>query len=240
MTKSIDISSENLPKHIALIMDGNGRWAKERGLNRISGHKKGLEALIETVQAAKQLEIPYITLYAFSTENTNRPESEIRALIELLQTYLPKYVHKLHEHQVRLRMIGRYREWSPHLAPMIQKVVDSTMEHSKFNLTVGLNYSSRTEFMDAVQRYCLLNSNTEKVPDWEMFSKYLDTEGLPDPDLIIRTSGEQRMSNFLMMQGAYSELYFTKTYWPDFGKKELCRAIMDYQSRQRRFGKTSE
>jgi len=238
-----EIDKEKLPHHIAIIMDGNGRWAKKKHLNRISGHLKGVDAVREVVTACRELGIKVLTLYAFSEENWRRPQEEVSALMELLQEYLVKERKEMLKHQIRLCAIGRIED----LPPAVQKTLAETVEETKacdgMILNLALSYSGRSEILHAVKT---LLSDLEKGRvskdeiDPKRFSEYLWTKGVPDPDLLIRTSGEFRISNFLLWQIAYTEIYVTETLWPDFNREELFKAIVDYQSRERRFGMTSE
>lgn len=231
------------PAHVAIIMDGNGRWAKQRGLPRIEGHRRGVETVRTTTFAARDLGVKVLTLYAFSVENWKRPKDEVGALMSLLEYYLKKELETFVRDRVRLRTIGRTDE----LAPGIQKLLRATIEETKtftdYTLVLALNYGSRTEVVDAARAYAAaVAAGKEKLNDgsWDTFSRYLYTADLPDPDLIIRTSGESRISNFLLLQGAYAEFVFTPVLWPDFTKADLAAAIADYHRRERRFGCTSE
>jgi len=232
-----------VPAHVAIIMDGNGRWAKQRGLPRIEGHRRGVETVRTTTFAARDLGVKVLTLYAFSVENWKRPKDEVGALMSLLEYYLKKELETFARDRVRLRTIGRTDE----LAPGIQKLLRATIEETKtftdYTLVLALNYGSRSEVVDAARAYAAaVAAGKEKLNDgsWDTFSRYLYTADLPDPDLIIRTSGESRISNFLLLQGAYAEFVFTPVLWPDFTKADLAAAIADYHRRERRFGCTSE
>jgi undecaprenyl diphosphate synthase len=238
-----EIDKENLPKHIAIIMDGNGRWAKKKLLNRISGHMKGVDAVRQVVTACRELGIKILTLYAFSIENWRRPNEEVNALMGLLKDYLLKERGEMIKNNIRLSAIGRLEDLPPGVQATLQETIRLTKHCDGMILNLALSYGGRSEILHAVQGVL---SDFEKKTikpeeiDQERFSKYLWTWGLPDPDLLIRTSGEFRISNFLLWQIAYTELYVTETLWPDFNREELLKAIADYQSRERRFGLTSE
>jgi undecaprenyl diphosphate synthase len=228
-----------LPAHIAIIMDGNGRWARRRGLPRVAGHRAGIRAVRETVEGAAELGISVLTLYAFSVENWKRPPAEVRTLMALLKEYLNKELESIHRNNIRFTTIGRTEQ----LDISVQQELERAIERTKFNtgmtFAVALNYGGRAEIVDAVNRI-LTNGRSHGEPkgpvDEGEFSKYLYTSGLPDPDLLIRTSGELRVSNFLLWQIAYAEMYVTETLWPDFSKKELYEAIIAFQKRERRYG----
>ena len=230
-------------QHVAIIMDGNGRWANRRGLPRNEGHRKGVENVEKIVEKAGQLGIQYLTLYAFSAENWSRPKPEVDALMSLLESFLTKQKEHLLENKIRLHTIGRINELPP---SVYQLLTDVKMESSGFkdnHLILALNYGARNEILDAVKRYSkAIDEGTESIENlqWNSFNRYLDTAGIPDPELVIRTSGEHRLSNFLLMQSAYSEYYFSPVCWPDFGPDLLEEALQDYRSRERRFGKTGE
>ncbi len=227
------IDRVKLPKHIAIIMDGNGRWAKKRGLPRIMGHRAGAAAVRSTVKAASELGIEALTLYAFSTENWLRPQTETRALMELLRLTLRREVIELDKNNVRLRAIGRLRKLPPSVQEELRRCMDMTQSNSGLTLNLALNYGGRQDIVDAVNA---LMKQGKKSADEEDISKNLTTAGLSDPDLLIRTSGEYRLSNFLLWQIAYAELYVTPVLWPDFKRTHLQEAILDYQKRERRFG----
>lgn len=237
------MNAERVPAHVAFIMDGNGRWAQARGLNRVEGHLRGAQTVLKIVDAAFHRGIKTVTLYAFSTENQNRPTEEISALMALLCKFVEENLSTLVENGIRLRVIGD-TNWLPEdAANAVKKALSETAKNTERTLVVALNYSSRDEILRAAQAYALDVAKGRVPagkPDWTTFSRYLDTAGIPDPDLIVRTSGELRLSNFLMLQGAYSELYFCETLWPDFSSEELDKALADYASRERRFGKTGE
>lgn len=238
-----EIEKEKLPQHIAIIMDGNGRWAKKKLLNRISGHIKGVDAVREVVTACRELGIKVLTLYAFSIENWKRPKDEIIALMGLLKEYLLKECDEMIKNNIRLRAIGRIEDLPGDVQKTLKEVIKKTESCNGMILNLALSYGGRTEILHAINGvlsdYRNGNIKPEEITP-QRFSQYLWTCGIPDPDLLIRTSGEFRISNFLLWQIAYTELYVTETLWPDFGRKELLKAIADYQSRERRFGLTSE
>ena len=223
----------NLPVHIAIIMDGNGRWAKARGLSRTAGHKKGVEATKSVVRHAGEIGLKYLTLYAFSTENWRRPETEINDLMTLLRFYLKSEAAELHKNNVRLRVIGFRERLSKDILNMIDKIEEMTASNTGLNLTIALDYGSRQEILRAVN--ALISQGVSNV-DEQTFEAHLFTKDIPDPDLLIRTSGEERISNFLLWQCAYSEFYFTDTLWPEFTNEEFDKAIATYNSRERRYG----
>jgi undecaprenyl diphosphate synthase len=242
--KIIDKSELNtIPRHIAIIMDGNGRWAKERCLPRIAGHREGINSVREITKICGEIGVEYLTLYTFSTENWSRPKREVKALMTLLLSTIKKEIKELHKNDVKFSTIGDISILPKGTIRGIEEGVKLTFNNSGLNLVLALNYGSRQEILSAVNNIVLdinkgsLNSNSI---DENIFSSYLDTNNCPDPDLLIRTSGELRISNFLLWQSAYTEMYLTNTYWPSFRKNELFAAIIDFQSRQRRFGKTSE
>jgi undecaprenyl diphosphate synthase len=237
------INVKSLPRHIAIIMDGNGRWAKKQGKLRIFGHKNGVIAVRETVEAAAELGIDYLTLYAFSAENWNRPKIEIVALMKLLVSTIHKETKTLMKNNIRLSATGDLKTLPTECYNELKETMRSTANNNRMQLNLALSYSSRWEIVEAVKditKKVEKGSLTLKEIDEELFSKHLHSASSPDPELLIRTSGEYRISNFLLWQIAYAELYFTETLWPDFRKEELYKAIIDYQSRERRFGKTSE
>jgi len=237
------IDKRKLPRHIAIIMDGNGRWAKKKSLSRISGHIKGVDAVREIVTACRELGIKVLTLYAFSIENWRRPEDEVIALMELLKEYLLKEGEEMVQNNIRLYAIGKIEDLSLDVQKTLQEAIKKTERCDGMILNLALSYSGRSEILHAVQGI-LSDFQRGKIKPEEItlqrFSQYLWTQGIPDPDLLIRTSGEFRISNFLLWQIAYTELYVTETLWPDFDREELLKAIADYQSRERRFGLTSE
>jgi undecaprenyl diphosphate synthase len=232
-----------LPAHVAIIMDGNGRWAKARGLPRYAGHRRGAEAVRRTVDASIELGIRYLTLYGFSSENWKRPANEVYDLMGLLRHYLRAEIAELHRNRVRLRIIGERNRLSPDINNLILKGEELTRDNDRLNLTIALSYGGRAELAGAARRLARLVQEGRLAPegiDERAVADQLLTADLPDPDLVIRTSGEQRISNFLLWQSAYSELVFTSTYWPDFGKLDLERAINDFCGRERRYGAVVE
>lgn len=234
---------QRIPRHVAFIMDGNGRWAESRGKPRSEGHLAGTQAVIRTVENAFRAGVRFVTLYAFSSENWNRPAEEIQALMGLMLRFLAEQKNLFLENKIRLRTIGDLSPFPQAIREAVEQVKAETANFTEFTVTVALNYGSRSEILRAVKNYADDAKNgkisAEVRPSWEQFSAYLWTDGIPDPDLIVRTSGEIRLSNFLLMQAAYSELYFTDVLWPDFDKNELDKALGFYASRERRFGKTS-
>jgi len=229
----------NIPRHVAIIMDGNGRWAKRRLLPRIAGHRKGIEAAKTVVRAAGDLGVEVLTLYAFSTENWRRPADEVSDLMGLLRHFIVSDLDELAANGVRLRIIGEYKALQPDLVDLIDQAVSRTAPNNKTTLVIALNYGSQAEIVRAARRLAeqVRDGVIESSDiDEQMMESALDTAGLPPPDLLIRTSGEQRLSNFLMWQAAYAELMFVDTLWPDFGKAELAAALEDYAARERRFG----
>jgi undecaprenyl diphosphate synthase len=225
-------------------MDGNGRWANRRGLPRDEGHRKGVENVEKIVEKAGEIGIRYLTLYAFSAENWKRPKSEVDALMRLLEFFLKKQRKQLLKNQIRLHTIGRIDQLPDSVFKKLNQVKEDTKHFEDNHLILALNYGSRNEVVDAVARYTqAVMSGAEKMenpPSWDAFSKYLDTAGIPDPELVIRTSGEHRISNFLLMQSAYSEFHFSPVCWPDFNPDLFEEALNDYQNRERRFGKTGQ
>jgi undecaprenyl diphosphate synthase len=243
MSEKFNLNRERLPSHIAIIMDGNGRWAKKKNLHRIRGHMKGVDAVREVVTACRELGIKVLTLYAFSIENWQRPVEEVNALMGLLKEYLIKERPEMLRNNIRLNAIGRLEDLPPDVLEILRETIKQTEGCDGMILNLALSYGGRLEILHALKRIFLdLKEGRlrEEEIDPPLFSKYLWTSGLPDPDLLIRTSGEFRLSNFLLWQIAYTEIYVTKTLWPDFDRKELLKAIADYQSRERRFGRISE
>ncbi len=237
------IDMQNLPKHIAIIMDGNGRWAQEQGEDRLFGHLHGVESVRNIVEGAAELGLGYLTLYAFSTENWNRPEDEVSGLMELLIDTIRKEVPTLNKNNIKLKVIGDIRMLPANAARELQEALNETASNTGLTLVMALSYSSRWEILNAVNNIASDVKAGKIEPgaiSHEVFEKYLSTSEIPDPELMIRTSGEYRISNFLLYQLAYSELYFTNTLWPDFRKENLYEAIVDYQQRERRFGKTGK
>ncbi len=238
-----NINKENLPQHIAIIMDGNGRWAKEKGKLRVFGHQNGVKAVRDTVESAAEIGIKHLTLYAFSTENWNRPKFEVNALMELLVSTINKETKTLMENNIRLNAIGDLKSLPSSCYRELQEAMEKTKNNTRMTLHLALSYSSKWEITQAVKNIAQEvkdgKLNLDEITDATL-DNFLTTAGIPDPELLIRTSGEHRISNFLLWQIAYSEFYFTDKLWPDFRKEDLCEAIIDYQSRERRFGKTSE
>ena len=243
MKNNISIDNSNLPKHIAIIMDGNGRWAKQKGLLRAIGHKNGTNAVRETVECAAKLGVAYLTLYAFSTENWNRPKTEVDTLMKLLITSLKKEIKTLNQNNIKLNAIGNLTNLPTKVQEELQQVIQKTSTNTRMTLTLALSYGSREELLQVVKKIANnVKNNIISLQDidQEIINTNLYTHNLPDVDLLIRTSGEQRISNFLLWQIAYAELYFSPILWPDFTEKDLYEAIYNYQNRERRFGKTSE
>ncbi len=229
----------NIPKHIAIIMDGNGRWAKKRGLPKIAGHSAGVEAARNVVEAAADIGIKVLTLYTFSTENWKRPKAEVDALFRLLENYLDKETDKLNKNNIRFRAIGDIDAFPPSLKDRLRRTMESTAANTGLVLNLALNYGSRGEILMAARKAAAdICSGKLKAGDLDekRFSGYLYTWDLPDPDLVIRTSGEMRVSNFLLWQISYAEIYVTDKLWPDFDKADLANAVSEYRSRERRFG----
>ena len=232
-----------IPQHLAIIMDGNGRWAKNKGKNRLFGHTKGVKAVQEVVEECAVLKIKYLTLYAFSTENWNRPEEEIGVLMKLLLSSLKSEFEKLLKNRIKLNVIGNTDQLPMSVQKELDYVIKQTENNSEMTLTLALSYGGREEIESAIKQLAVKVKNNiispEKI-DQSIINEHLYTRNIPDVDLLIRTSGEKRISNFLLWQIAYAELYFSKVLWPDFRKKHLHKAIINYQKRERRFGKTSE
>jgi undecaprenyl diphosphate synthase len=224
-----------VPTHVGIIMDGNGRWAAERGLPRLAGHRAGTENLRRVLEASVEFGIEILTIYAFSTENWQRPDSEVQGLLGILEQMLKREVKSLHQNGVRLRHLGRTEGLSSGLQKEIQQAVDLTRDNTRITLNVAFNYGGRAEIVDAVRHLLTERVDPQQVGE-ELLSGHLYTAGQPDPDLIIRTSGEMRLSNFLVWQAAYAEYYSTPTYWPNFDKEELRKALLAYSQRRRRFG----
>ena len=237
------LDDARLPRHIAIIMDGNGRWARQQGKPRIMGHQAGVRSVQEVVKCARELEIKALTLYAFSTENWQRPGSEVENLMGLLQTYLESQLDKMLANGVRLRTCGRIDRLPAKVGKVLEKSIAETAANDGLILNLALSYGGRDELLRATRKLAAEVAagrlEADQIDD-ELFAAQLDSAGLPDPDLLIRTGGEARLSNFLLWQLSYSELYFTKVLWPDFGREEFMAAIADYQQRQRRFGRTGE
>lgn len=233
------INKENLPNHIAITMDGNGRWAKTKGKFRVFGHQKGVKAVRDTVEAAAEIGLKYLTLYAFSTENWNRPKIEVDALMTLLISTINKERKTLMDNNIRLFAIGNLKDLPNKCQKELEEAIKRTKENNGTNLILALSYSGHWEIINAIKQIIKEGVSEEEINE-EMFSQYLSTKGVPNPELLIRTSGEHRISNFLLWQIAYSELYFTEKLWPEFTKEDLFQAIFEFQNRERRFGKTSE
>ena len=237
------IDPEKLPLHIAIIMDGNGRWATSRGQERVFGHENGVESVRQTATAAAELGIKYLTLYAFSTENWKRPKMEVDALMNLLVATLSSELGTLMDNNIRLKAIGDLSHLEKSCFDQLNETIDHTAGNTRMELILALNYSGRWEIAEAARRIAVEVAEGKIKPDLidaELFANYLDTNKYPDPELLIRTSGEYRISNFLLWQIAYAELYFTPKLWPDFRKDDLFEAILDFQHRERRFGMISE
>jgi undecaprenyl diphosphate synthase len=237
------IDLQQIPQHVAIIMDGNGRWAKEQGKLRVFGHQNGVKAVKDTVEGAVELGLKYLTLYAFSTENWNRPQQEVNALMELLVKTITKETATLMKHQIRLNAIGDLTSLPAACYQELMEAMEKTSANSRCTLTLALSYSSRWELTEALKIVAIKvkmgELRSEDITE-QLLSEHLTTAGLPDPELMIRTSGELRLSNFMMWQLAYTELYFTPKLWPDFRRSDLYEAILDFQKRERRFGKISE
>ncbi|MGC1203901.1 MAG: isoprenyl transferase [Flavobacteriaceae bacterium] len=237
------IITTRLPKHIAIIMDGNGRWAKQKGMLRAIGHENGTKSVRETVEASAELGIKNLTLYAFSTENWNRPKLEVQTLMKLLVSSLKKEIKTLQDNNIKLSAIGNLNTLPKKVYKELHEVIENTKNNHRMTLTLALSYGSREEIINTVKEISIKVKNNIISPDKideSIINEHLYTQNLPDVDLLIRTSGEQRISNFLLWQIAYAELYFTNVLWPDFTKQHLYEAIIEYQKRERRFGKTSE
>ncbi|GAA0435099.1 MAG: isoprenyl transferase [Bacillota bacterium] len=237
--KQMEMETENIPNHVAIIMDGNGRWAKKRALPRIAGHKEGVNSVVKVVRAAYKSNIKVLTLYAFSTENWKRPKPEIEYLMKLPKEFLHIHLPELMEKNVRIQTIGDFESLPTHTKKAVQYAIDKTKGNDGLLLNFALNYGSRDEIMQAIKQI-MTDIDGSKLSidslDEQIFSKYLYTQGLSDPDLLIRTSGEQRLSNFLLWQLAYTEFWFTDVLWPDFSEEVFQEAIQEYQQRQRRYG----
>ena len=237
------IDKDNLPKHVAVIMDGNGRWAKKKGLRREFGHKAGRKAVKKIIESCVELNIKHLTLYAFAVENWNRPKIEIDLLMQLLLLSLKDELNNLNKNNIKFNTIGNIRKMPKKIFDYLIKVNKETKNNTKLTMTLALSYGGRNEIIDAVRNISMKVKNniiSLKKIDESVINDHLYTRHYPDVDLLIRTSGEKRISNFLLWQIAYAELYFTTKLWPDFNKKDLFKAIISYQNRERRFGKTSE
>ena len=233
------IDPHNLPQHIAITMDGNGRWAKSRGKLRVFGHRNGVKAVRETVEAAAEIGIKFLTLYAFSTENWDRPESEVNALMTLLVSAINNETKTLMDNNIKLSTIGATQNLPQKAKKQLIEAIEKTKNNNRMTLILALSYSGKWEILNAVRELIKKRVNPKNLNE-QLFQQYLTTKNVPDPELLIRTSGEHRISNFLLWQIAYTELYFTETLWPDFRKDDFKKAIIDYQNRERRFGKTAE
>ncbi len=230
------IDFDRLPLHVAVIMDGNGRWAKERNLPRIEGHRAGSKSVREVVETSARLGIRYLTLYAFSKENWKRPRTEVNTLWRLLEDYLKREDKTLVKNRIRLQVIGQVEALPDPAQRELKRVMELTKDNDRLTVIAALNYGGRAEIVDAVKKLVSSNDHSIDNLDEDMFSNYLYTAGIPDPDLLIRTSGEVRISNFLLWQIAYAEIWITPLFWPDFKRKDLFQAVLDYQTRERRFG----
>lgn len=240
---NIDMSKMKIPQHVAIILDGNGRWAKKRLMPRNYGHIQGAKAVEQICEDAWNLGIKYLTIYAFSTENWNRPASEVEALMKLLSKYLTDSIERSNKNNMRVRVIGEKSRLDGKLRESIEKLEEASKNNTGLNFTIALNYGSRDEMIRAMKKMASdIKAGNKDIEDINenMYAEYLDTGEMPDPDLLIRTSGEQRLSNYLLWQLAYTEFYFTECLWPDFDKKELIKAIEAYTKRDRRFGKIKD
>ncbi len=243
MSLKDQIDTTKLPQHIAIIMDGNGRWAKQHGQHRVFGHRNGVTAVREAAEASAELGIPYLTLYAFSTENWSRPKMEVNALMKLLLQTINSEITTLNKNNIRLAAIGDLESLPATNRKHLLKAIEDTKHNNRMTLTLALSYSSRWEIVQAAKKLAekiVSGDCTPEMVDQHCIEGLLTTDGMPDPELLIRTSGEYRISNFMLWQIAYAELYFTNTLWPDFRREDLYAAILDFQHRERRFGKTSE
>jgi len=233
------VSLTKIPQHVAIIMDGNGRWANRRGLPRLAGHHAGTENLRRIIRASVEFGVKYLTIYAFSTENWGRPQEEIEGLLHILEDVIDRELAELHKEGVRLRHIGHLDRLPPTLQVKVLDAVEITQNNSRLVLNVAFNYGGRDEIVCAIRGMMEAGIKSEEITP-ELVDKYLFTAGLPDPDLVIRTSGEMRISNFLIWQGAYAEWYFTPTFWPDFNREEYLKALVEYGRRDRRYGHLSD
>ncbi|PLX06720.1 MAG: isoprenyl transferase [Marinilabiliales bacterium] len=243
MSLKEQIDKEMIPQHVAVIMDGNGRWAKSRGKNRLSGHQEGAKTVKSTIKACREIGVKYLTVYAFSTENLNRPQQEVSGLMQLLVKSIDRELDELSNAGVRVKVIGEVDKLPKNVQKKLQFAIDKTSGNTDLTFIISLSYSGRWDILNAVKsimsdtKQNLIDPNNF---DYQDFERYLSTADVPDPELLIRTSGEERISNFLLYQLAYSEFYFTDVFWPDFNEEEFFKAIYHYQNRERRFGKTSE
>ena len=238
----MELDPARLPRHVAVIMDGNGRWAERRGLSRLQGHRVGKESVRAIVEATRRLGIPYLTLYAFSTENWGRPPREVEGLMSLLRRYLASELGKMMKNEIRLLAIGNLRRLPPAVREALRATIEATRHNTKMTVVLAVSYSGREEIAEAVRRIARRVQRGDLTPSAitsETVAQHLSTAGLPDPDLLIRTSGEMRLSNFYLWQIAYSELFVTDTLWPDFREREYLEALEYFQRRQRRFGRTA-
>ena len=240
MTNTTEIQDRIPPRHVAIIMDGNGRWAKARGLPRTMGHRRGVDAVKRTVEAAAEIGIEYLTLFGFSSENWNRPADEVQDLMRLLRMYLRAETAELHRNNIKLKVIGDRTQLAADIVELIENAEALTADNDKITVVIALNYGGRNDILGAASRWAMHCRDHGIVPDMqaaeEYFSGHLSTSDMPEPDILIRTSGEQRISNFLLWQCAYSELFFTEVLWPDFSKQDLEEAVSEYSNRERRFG----
>jgi undecaprenyl diphosphate synthase len=237
------LDKSRLPRHVAVIMDGNGRWAQQRGYSRIRGHQEGVESVREVVRLSRELELPYLTLYAFSEENWQRPPLEVQALMQLLSRYLQREISEMQEKQIAFQAIGKLTQLPRKIQQQLESARTATAAGAVMTLTLALSYGSRSEIVQAARSLGEQIQGGGLKPEdisHELFGQHLYTRDMPDPDLLIRTSGEYRISNFLLWQLAYTELYFTETLWPDFREEEFLRALVSFQQRERRFGLTQE
>jgi len=238
-----ELDPRRLPRHVAIIMDGNGRWAQRRKLPRVEGHKRGKEAVRAVVESARRLGIPYLTLFAFSTENWNRPRSEVQALMSLLRRYLRTELHRMMKHQIRLLAVGELRRLPEKLQELLREDVERTKRNRGMTVVLAVSYGGRDDIVRAARLLAERVRRGSLDPadiDERVFAAALATHGIPDPDLLIRTGGEMRISNFMLWQTAYTEIYVTETLWPDFREREFLHALIDYQQRERRFGRVAE
>ena len=243
MARIEEVNKGNIPKHVAIIMDGNGRWAKQKGKLRVFGHKNGVKAVQSTIEGAAKIGVKYVTLYAFSTENWNRPKLEVNALMELLVDTIKREVKTLNKNKIRLQTIGNLDSLPKNAKSKLLQAIEETSKNNSMTLVLALSYSAKWEIVNAVKKIVEENKSGKISIDdvnEELIDKHLSTNGIPHPELMIRTSGEHRISNFLLWQLAYAELYFTPKLWPDFREEDLYDALLSYQRRERRFGKTSE
>jgi undecaprenyl diphosphate synthase len=237
MPETFDKSAlTKIPVHVAIIMDGNGRWARQRGLPRTAGHRAGVENMRRVLEGAVEFGVQVLTIYAFSTENWGRPSEEVQGLLRIIEEVIGREVPELHKNGVRLRHLGRLEGIRPEMIKAVRDAIELTKNNTRITLNVAFNYGGRVEILDVIRK--MIDDHVDpKQVDEVLFTSYLYTAGLPDPDLIIRTAGEMRLSNFLIWQSAYAEYYTTPTYWPDFDKRELYNALVAFSQRQRRFGK---